>query len=176
MMTADILLGVALLAFITVSIVHRTVGPALAARAVRTRSRGLAAAEAARDTERALGYWTRDAFLQMPGAPRLQGCDAIRSAYARYFGTILRTASVTRSVTALGGGSALECGTNHLIWPSQGGEVRDVVDYMAVWRKERGSWYLTALSMTRVASEMIPVATESQSDEAAQQGVEADER
>jgi ketosteroid isomerase-like protein len=173
-MTAEVLLGVGLGAFMTVSALHRLLSPTLTARPVRTRTRGLAAAEAVKDVESALGYWTRDAILQMTGSPRVQGRDAIRSAYARYFGAVLRTSSLTRSVTVLGGGSALECGTNHLMWPSQGGEVRDVVDYMAVWRKVRGSWYLAALSMTRVASEMIPLPTGSQEHEAAQQGDEAD--
>jgi len=157
-MNVSVQLSTAFGAVVGAYLLHRLVGPILAGRVVRARSAALASAEAAKDLNRVLTFWKRDATLQIPDSPGVQGLEAIRTAYSRYFGSVQAATGVSRSVVALRGGACvLETGTNHFVWRSPEGELRDVVDYLAVWERVRLNWYLAALSLTRVATASAPM-------------------
>ena len=53
--------------------------------AVRARYKAVSAAESAKDAQRAASFYAEDAIVQAPGAPQLQGRDAITALYRGFF-------------------------------------------------------------------------------------------
>lgn len=154
----------ALLAIATVGSLSACAAPKidLAAEeaAVRGRSEGIAAAEAAKDREKALTFWSPDAVVQPAGAPQIQGRDAIDKLYRQFFDSIgMKTFSGKSSsfVVAQSGDMAYETGVNRMTFGTPKGDVLDVGKYLIVWKKSDSTWYVAALSFTSDAPAPVPV-------------------
>jgi ketosteroid isomerase-like protein len=129
--------------------------------AVRARSEAVSAAEAAKDREKALTFWTADAIVQPAGAPQIQGREAIDKLYRQIFdSTGLKTFSGKTStiVVSEGGDLAYETGVNQLTFGTPKGDVLDVGKYLIVWKKTDGVWSVAAISFTSDAAAPVPVA------------------
>jgi len=128
--------------------------------AVRARSEGIAAAEAAQDTEAALAFWAPDAVAQPAGAPQVQGREAIRALYEQFFGSgQLKEFEGTAShlVVSQGGDLAYEYGVNRMVFIGPDGDLLDIGKYLAVWQKIDDEWYVAALSFTSDAPAPLPI-------------------
>jgi ketosteroid isomerase-like protein len=131
-----------------------------AADAVRARSKACAAAEAAKDIERALGFWAEDAIVQTSGSPQIQGREAIRGVYRQYFGAVKEYSSTTSHVTVSRAADlAFEYGVNRTVVESSQGDVVDMSKYLLVWKKLNDNWYIAALSFTSDAPVPAPLGT-----------------
>lgn len=128
--------------------------------AIRSRSEALAAAEAAKDREKALTFWLPDAVAHPAGAPQVQGRDAIDKLYRQFFDSIgMKSFSsrISGIVVAQSGDMAFDTGVNRMVFGTPGGDVIDIGKYLAVWKKSDGLWYLAALSFTSDAPAPVPV-------------------
>lgn len=128
--------------------------------AVRARSQGIAAAEAAQNTEQALAFWAEDAIVQGAGSPQVQGLDAIRALYDSFFGSgQLKQFEGTTSYLEVSqsGDLAYEYGVNRFVLAGPSGDLLDMGKYLAIWKKLDGEWYVAALSFTSDAPAPVPV-------------------
>ena len=128
--------------------------------AVRARSRAVAAAEAAQNTETALAFWAEDAILQAAGSPQIQGHEAIRALYKSFFGSgRLRQFQGTTShlEVSQAGDLAYEYGVNRFVFGGPDGDLLDVGKYLVIWKKIHGEWYAVALSFTSDAPAPVPM-------------------
>ena len=128
--------------------------------AVRARSQGIAAAEAAQNTEAALAFWAEDAIVQGAGTPQVQGREAIRAMYNGFFGTgQLKEFEGTTSFLKVSqsGDLAYEYGVNRFVLAGPDGDLLDMGKYLGVWKKIEGEWYVAALSFTSDAPAPVPV-------------------
>jgi len=128
--------------------------------AVEARSKAIAAAEAAQNTDSALVYWADDAIVQPAGAPQVQGKDAIRALYGEFFDSGQMKSfegTTSRIVVAASGDLAYEYGVNRRVFTGPQGDVLDVGKYLAVWTKQNGDWFIAALSFTSDAPAPVPV-------------------
>lgn len=118
---------------------------------IRRRSQQLVEAEGRKELEAILPFYAEDAVNQPPGAPAVQGHQAIREFYMSFYREV-PLVSFTSTVTALhvaqGGDLAYETGANHLVLDKGGTRVEDVGKYLAVWRKINGEWRVAAVSFS----------------------------
>jgi ketosteroid isomerase-like protein len=121
--------------------------------AVRARSDAIVAAESAQNVEETLAFYTDDAVVQPPGAPQVQGKEAIANLYRQFGGFEsgqLKEFSGTRShlEVSAAGDLAYEYGVNRMVLVGPEGDLVDMGKYLAVWEKVGGDWYIAALSFT----------------------------
>ena len=131
--------------------------------AVRQRSSELAAAEAAMDIERVMGYWALDAVAQPSGAPQVEGAQAIRELYGHFLesGGLKEFAGTTTHVEVSASGDlAYEYGVNRMVFAGPTGDLLDIGKYLVVWKKVEGTWLVAALSFTSDAPQPEPVASQ----------------
>jgi uncharacterized protein (TIGR02246 family) len=136
------------------------VDPAAEAEAIRARSAGIVAAEAAQDAERSTSFYAPDAVAQPAGSPQIQGRDAIRELYGHFFSGMLKDFEgiTTEIEVAASGDLAYEYGINRMVLNGPDGDLLDIGKYLAVWRKLDGVWYIAALSFSSDAPAPVPVA------------------
>jgi uncharacterized protein (TIGR02246 family) len=122
----------------------------LAAEAAKIRAADVAwfEAEARRDLEKIVPYVAEDAVFQPPDAPACAGIMAIRAFYKDLFALPYvdiggRTETV---VVASSGDVAYDIGRNFVVLTGPQGEKRHEGKYLAVWRKVKDRWKLTAIS------------------------------
>jgi ketosteroid isomerase-like protein len=128
--------------------------------AVRARSQGIAAAEAAQNTEQALAFWAEDAIVQGASSPQIQGHDAIRALYDSFFGSgqLKQFEGKTSHLeVSQSGDLAYEYGVNRFVLAGPSGDLLDMGKYLAVWKKIDREWYAAALSFTSDAPAPVPV-------------------
>lgn len=128
--------------------------------AVRARSEGIVAAEAAFDIETALTFWAEDAISQGAGAPQVQGKEAIGDLYRQYFESgMLKEFSGTTShlEVSAAGDLAYEYGVNRFVLAGPEGDLLDMGKYLVVWKKIEGEWFIAALAFTSDAPEPVPL-------------------
>jgi ketosteroid isomerase-like protein len=131
--------------------------------AVRARSEGVAAAEAAFDVAAALAFWADDAIVQGAGTPQIQGKDAIGELYREYFESgMLKEFSGTTShlEVSAAGDLAYEYGVNRFVVAGPEGDLLDTGKYLAVWKKIDGEWSVAALAFTSDAPAPVPITGE----------------
>jgi uncharacterized protein (TIGR02246 family) len=117
--------------------------------AIRARSEALANAEAAKDAQTAVTFWTEDAIVQTAGAPETRGKQAVLDGYAGLFGALRSFKSTTTAITvAASGDLAWEHGVNDFVFATPNGDAPEKGKYLAVWRKVDGEWYVAALAFT----------------------------
>jgi ketosteroid isomerase-like protein len=153
-----------ILSLLAVAVLGACSGPrvdiAAETAAVSARSQGIAAAEAAQNTEQALAFWADDAIVQGAGSPQIQGHDAIRALYDSFFGSgQLKQFEGTTShlEVSQSGDLAYEYGVNRFVLTGPSGDLLDMGKYLAVWKKIDGEWYAAALSFTSDAPAPVPM-------------------
>ncbi len=128
------------------------------AEEVRARSKACSDAEAAKDIERALGYWAEAAILHAAGSPQIQGREQIRGVYTKYFtGLKAFTGTASHIEVSQAGDLAFDYGVNRMVYTTAQGDVLDIGKYLAVWKKIDGNWYIVALSVSSDAPTPAPV-------------------
>lgn len=138
--------------------------------AVRARSQAAAAAEAARDREKALTFWALDPIVQPDRAPQIQGREAIDKLYRQVFDEIgLKAFTGTAGTIAVGesGDIAYETGVNRLVFTSPSGDLLDMGKYLAVWKKIDGTWMISALAFSSDAAAPVALSSPSAPNSAA---------
>ncbi len=131
--------------------------------ALRARSAGVVAAEAAFDVPAALAFWAEDAIVQGAGAPQIQGKDAIGELYSQYFesGMVKEFSGETSYLEVSAGGDlAYEYGVNRMVLAGPEGDLLDMGKYLVVWKKIDGEWFIAALAFTSDAPAPVPMAGE----------------
>lgn len=131
--------------------------------AVRARSAGVVAAEAAFNVAAALTFWAEDAIVQGAGAPQIQGKDAIGELYGQYFesGMLKEFSGQTSYLEVSAGGDlAYEYGVNRFVLAGPEGDLLDMGKYLVVWKKIDGEWFIVALAFTSDALAPVPMAEE----------------
>ena len=131
--------------------------------AVRARSEGVVAAEAARDITAALTFWADDAIAQPAGAPQVRGTAALRDLYGQFFetGQLKEFAGTTSHLTVSASGDlAYEYGINRMVVAGPEGDLLDMGKYLAVWKKIDGEWFIVALSFTSDAPAPVSLAVQ----------------
>jgi ketosteroid isomerase-like protein len=128
--------------------------------AVRARSQGVAAAEAAQDVAAALAFWADDAVVQPAGAPQIQGKAALGDLYRQFFegGQLKEFAGTTSHIEVSAAGDlSYEYGVNRMVLAGPDGDLLDIGKYLAVWKKINGEWFAVALSFTSDTPAPVPV-------------------
>ena len=128
--------------------------------AVRARSEGVVAAEAAFDVAGSLTFWAEDAVAQGAGTPQIQGKEALLVMYQQYFesGMLKEFSGATSHLEVSAGGDlAYEYGVNRFVMAGPEGDLLDMGKYLAVWKKVDGDWYIAALSFTSDAPAAAPL-------------------
>lgn len=147
-------LTVALAAAITACAPPPPPAPDLAAieAEVRTASRAVAAAEAAKDIETALTFWTADAVVHAANEPMSQGLDGVRAAYEGLFAEEVGLAEFESTTTAIhvasSGDLAWEHGSNRMVFNTPAGPMTDMGKYMVIWSKRDGAWKVAAIAFS----------------------------
>jgi ketosteroid isomerase-like protein len=121
---------------------------------VRSASQSLAAAEAAKDIDAAMGYWATDAVMQPADAPQVQGADAIRALYDQYFNQMpLQEFEGTTTAIHVGSGGdmAWEYGVNRFVVNTADGPQTVMGKYLGIWAKRDGAWKAIALAFSNDA-------------------------
>ena len=122
------------------------------------RAAALAAAEAAMDSNAALGFWSDDAVMHLAGSPPIVGRAAVAALYEQVFAQIVEfEANSTQIELAAAGDLAWELGTNRTVVAGGQGGLVDTGKYLAVWRKIDGEWLIVAVAATSDAPYMAPV-------------------
>ncbi len=106
------------------------------------------AAEARKDIETVMSLVTADILVQLPGAPPLQGKDAVRRFYEDYFRMPIASSAggSLHTVVAASGDLAYDIGWNRVQMSSPRGTPADSGKYLAIWRKVDGDWRLAVVS------------------------------
>ncbi len=131
--------------------------------AVRARSEGVVAAEAAFDVAAALAFWADDAIVQGTGTPQIQGKSAIGELYGQFFesGMVKEFSGETSYLEVSAGGDlAYEYGVNRMVLAGPEGDLLDMGKYLVVWKKIDGEWFIAALAFTSDAPAPVPMAGE----------------
>jgi ketosteroid isomerase-like protein len=131
--------------------------------AVRARSEGVVAAEAAFDVSATLAFWAEDAIVQGAGTPQIQGKSAIGELYGDYFESgILKefSGTTTHLEVSAAGDLAYEYGVNRFVMAGPEGDLLDMGKYLVVWKKIDGEWFIVALAFTSDAPAPVPMAGE----------------
>ena len=118
---------------------------------IRERSNQLAAAEAAKDFEKAVSFWVPEAMVHVEGAETIRGLAAIRQTYEQFFQTVRTFRAEIESVTVASSGDlAYETGTNYMtVGPASGIATAVASKYLAVWKRgEDGQWRVAAVALT----------------------------
>jgi len=121
------------------------------AELVRRRSEQLVEAENRKDLDAVMTFYAQEAVIQPPGAPAVQGQEAIRQLYTSFFREVpfvSFTATNTALHVARGGDLAYETGINRFLLDKGGARVEEVGKYLGVWRKVDGEWRLAAISFS----------------------------
>ena len=106
-------------------------------------------AESRRDLDATMGFIAKDAVLQAPGLPQIQGEGAIRDFFVAFFGLpFASTGGETERVdVSESGDMAYGLGPNRVVTKGPDGrDVTEVGKWFIVWRKQRGSWKAVAAS------------------------------
>lgn len=127
---------------------------------VKSRSKGVVAAESAKDTEKAVSFYAKDAVIQYAGGPQIQGLDTLRDLYQQMFSTPgfkSFSGKTTNMFISQSGDLAYEIGVNRVIMEGSDGDLLDKGKYLAVWKKIDNNWYIVALSFTSDTAQPVPI-------------------
>jgi len=136
------------------------VDTAKVADAVLARSKGVSAAESAKDAQGAAAFYADDAIVQGPGTAQLQGREAITDMYRQFFAdtTFKGISSTISNITVSQSGDfAYEVGINRVVYRSANGDLLDMGKYLLVWKKINGDWYIMAIAFSSDAPAPAPM-------------------
>lgn len=134
-------------------------GKKAALDAMIARSDAMQAAEASMKTDSVLAFWADDAVIQLPGAPQIEGRDAVRAFYSGMFATAgLRKFEVIpgRVELATSMDLAYEYGVTRTTVMGPKGDSIESGKYLRVWKKFGNTWLVVAESGSNDASSPAP--------------------
>jgi uncharacterized protein (TIGR02246 family) len=112
----------------------------------------VAEAEARKDADAVMPFWTEDAIVHFNGEAPLKGREAIGAMYRQRLPRLETFRAETNSVeVAPGGEMAWETGTTFVTVPGANGgpPVSSTSKFLIVWRKEAdGQWRIAACALT----------------------------
>jgi uncharacterized protein (TIGR02246 family) len=107
------------------------------------------AAENRHDVEGMLKDMTDDAIFHVCGVPQVQGRDAVRALYGKFFETFVSTNVTTLEVeVASSGDFAWEIGAYVNQFEGPDGRTQEEGKYLGVWKKVNGKWKTAAISIS----------------------------
>jgi uncharacterized protein (TIGR02246 family) len=107
------------------------------------------AAENRHDVEGMLDDMTDDAIFHVCGVPPMQGRDAVRALYGKFFETFVSTNVTTLEVeVSLSGDMAWEYGSYVNQFEGPDGRTQEEGKYLGVWKKVDGMWKTAAISIS----------------------------
>lgn len=132
------------------SVAGTSTSPASAEEEIRRLSQAVAAAEARKDFDTAVLYFSDDAVVHAEAMAPIRGRAAIRKSYPEFFKPILNfRGELEDVVVSRGGYMAYETGINHMTVSTPTGAVDTLGKYLAVWRREADSeWRIVAVAIT----------------------------
>lgn len=119
--------------------------------AVRAAIDKINTAERAKDADQASGFYTADAHVAPANEPAVDGADAVKAMYTRYFGMGFSdiNSSIEHVEVAASGDLAYAYGKNtYTIVQADGSKWNGVGKYVAVMKKVDGAWKAAALSFS----------------------------
>ena len=116
---------------------------------VRAQSRAVADAEAKKDADAVMPFWTEGAVVHFNGEAPLKGREAIGAMYRQRLPRLDTFRAETNSVeVSPGGGMAWETGTTYVTLPGGTGPP-STSKFLIVWKKEAdGQWRIAACALT----------------------------
>ena len=112
----------------------------------------MAEAEAKKDADAVMPFWTEDAVVHFNGEAPLKGREAIGAMYRQRLPRLETFRAETNSVeVAPGGEMAWETGTTFVTVPGANGgpPASSTSKFLIVWRKEAdGQWRIAACALT----------------------------
>jgi ketosteroid isomerase-like protein len=112
-------------------------------------SRQIEDAQNRKDVDAILALITQDAMLIRPKSPTIQGMEAWRKDYERYFMTAISETITTFSVEiAPAGGMAWEYGMYQGTTETSDGPVSYLGRYVTIYRKIAGEWKVALVSLS----------------------------
>jgi uncharacterized protein (TIGR02246 family) len=123
----------------------------------------------AADADAVAACYAEDAVLWLPGAPKMQGREAIRAGYADFFGQFsIKSMTLKEAGSVAGGEHVTAWGSFELVMVSKedGKEITQVGRYTDVSRKVDGHW----VYVMDHASDDPPAAAAAAADESAPAG------
>jgi uncharacterized protein (TIGR02246 family) len=116
---------------------------------VRAQSRAVADAEANKDADAVMPFWTENAIVHFNGEAPLKGREAIGAMYRQRLPRLDTFRAETNSIeVSPGGGMAWETGTTYVTLPGGTGPP-STSKFLIVWKKEAdGQWRIAACALT----------------------------
>jgi uncharacterized protein (TIGR02246 family) len=107
------------------------------------------AAENRHDVEGMLEDMTDDAIFHVCGVPQIQGRDAVRGLYDKFFETFVSTDITTLEIDiSSSGDTAWELGSYVNQFEGPDGRTQEEGKYLGVWKKVNGKWKTVAISIS----------------------------
>jgi ketosteroid isomerase-like protein len=111
-------------------------------QAIREVSRALLESEQNRDLAATMAFFTEETVIQAPGAPQIQGLNALRGFLEELFQTSMGDFDSAPCSIVLSASGDMACDIGWFRMPSEGsdGPVVEQGKYTIVWRKVDGEW------------------------------------
>jgi uncharacterized protein (TIGR02246 family) len=120
--------------------------------------RALAAAEAARDLEAVMSYWSDGGVAQIDGLPQIEGKESVRELMRSMLSSFKEFESTTSHIeVAASGDVAYEYGVNRVVLPGEATDLLAMGKYLAIWKKVDGTWLISAISVTNDGAAPVPI-------------------
>ncbi len=133
---------------------------AAVAQAFHARSDALQKAESMKDADASASFYAEDAVLQGAGMPQINVRANILALYKTFFANPdfkeVRGTPSSAMISA-SGDLAYEVGVNRIVMRSPKGDLLDAGKFVTVWKREKGDWYVAALSFTSDAAAPVPM-------------------
>lgn len=120
------------------------------AERVRKANQAWVQAERAHDLDGIMPYIAENAVFHPPGAKAVRGREAVREFYKELLRLPFSEFDATPDeiLVADSGDLAMDIGFFHLVFETEGRQVRRPGKYLLVWQKARGEWKCIAASFT----------------------------
>ncbi len=113
-----------------------------------------------KDADASASFYAEDAVLQGAGMPQINGRANILALYKTFFANPdfkeVRGTPSSAMISA-SGDLAYEVGVNRIVMRSPKGDLLDAGKFVTVWKREKGDWYVAALSFTSDAAAPVPM-------------------
>ena len=122
------------------------------------RGSALLAAEAARDLEAVMSYWSDEAILQINGAPQVEGKESVRELMRGMLSSFKALEGSTSHIeVSASGDMAYEYGINRVVLSGEDTDLLAMGKYLVVWKKVKGTWLISAISITNDEPAPVPM-------------------
>ncbi len=113
-------------------------------KAIRTADADWSKAASNRDLEKTVSFYADDAVAMNPGVPATRGKQAIHALWTDEFKDPATKVSWRAEAVAASGDLGYSRGAYDAVYTADGKPVRERGKYLAVWRKQNGTWKVVA--------------------------------